>query len=555
MKTMRAAVYLRKSTDEQADSIETQRANAERWCTSRGYAVVAEFEDSGISRTEFSPERRRGWFALQEAAAKQTFEIVIVRDPSRIGGSIGRALVFVEDLLQTGVHVFCYVDGREVTGANALECVTLALQFFGAQTEVEAIRSRTREALLTKARRGLVAGGVVFGYRNVPAPDGSGKLRQVRDDEAAIVREIFDRYAAGEGLRAVTKALNGRGIPSPRAGGRGLGTWSPSAVHAMLRRPLYVGRIEWGLVHKTYRGGRRLRTAEHTREMVTLDAPELRIISAATWAKVAARCAEAPKRRSPGPTPTHLLSGILRCGSCGGPLTVAHSKSGYETIKVYTCQRRRDRGQGSCEGTGRRDARLVDGVVIDWLKAKLLTADFVDDGMAMLRTLLAEQFRSSRGDARKLAIDVRKLDAQIDNLVASLAEAPPGARAVIVAAIDKRREERDHLRAELDALAASPLDDAGSIRNVEKTLRTKVEHLRVLLDGARAKARSFMAKVFGSGLVVTPDRSNGGLVWRLEGTASVGLDVLLQLGNQASPAGFGTLPRLFARAEPVILAA
>ena len=174
MRSPRAALFLRKSTDEQADSIDTQRTNAEAWCATRAFEVVARYEEHGVSRTEFSPEKRHVWHEMQAAARRRAFDVVVVRDPSRIGGNIGRALVFVEDLLAAGVRLYCYNDGREITQANAVECVTLALQFFGAQSEVEAIRSRTREALFTTARAGRVAGGLTYGYKNreVRGPDG-----------------------------------------------------------------------------------------------------------------------------------------------------------------------------------------------------------------------------------------------------------------------------------------------------------------------------------------------------------------------------------------------
>jgi hypothetical protein len=48
------------STDEQADSLVTQRSNAEAWSAKKGWAVATAFEGSGISRDEFTPERRRG---------------------------------------------------------------------------------------------------------------------------------------------------------------------------------------------------------------------------------------------------------------------------------------------------------------------------------------------------------------------------------------------------------------------------------------------------------------------------------------------------------------
>ena len=61
---------------------------------------------------------------------------------------------------------------------------------------------RTRDALQLKVQRGYVSGGVVFGYRNVPVLDEGGRrshvVREIRDDETAIVRRIFEMVASGE---------------------------------------------------------------------------------------------------------------------------------------------------------------------------------------------------------------------------------------------------------------------------------------------------------------------------------------------------------------------
>ena len=52
----------------------------------------------------------------------------------------------------------------------------------------------TRTALRRKAEQGFVTGGTVFGYENVRIAKGQ-VTRRIREDEAAIVREIYDAFA------------------------------------------------------------------------------------------------------------------------------------------------------------------------------------------------------------------------------------------------------------------------------------------------------------------------------------------------------------------------
>jgi hypothetical protein len=79
----------------------------------------------------------------------------------------------------------------------------------------------------------------------------------INDEQAAVVRELFERYASGQGLRSVARELNGRGVPSARAGRRGTGSWAPSAIFPILRRGRYIGASSGT--------GPRRRTAEEPR--------------------------------------------------------------------------------------------------------------------------------------------------------------------------------------------------------------------------------------------------------------------------------------------------
>lgn len=56
----------------------------------------------------------------------------------------------------------------------------------------------------------------MFGYDNVRAAKGQ-TTRMPNGEEAAVVRDIYVRFAAGEGLRTVAEALNRHGALSPRA--------------------------------------------------------------------------------------------------------------------------------------------------------------------------------------------------------------------------------------------------------------------------------------------------------------------------------------------------
>jgi DNA invertase Pin-like site-specific DNA recombinase len=180
------------------------------------------FVDSAISRAEF--KKRPGLLAMLNSVEAKQFDVIVVRDDSRLGGDTYRTGLVIQNLLETGARLFYYYTEEEVTLEGTVDKFLIAARSFAAELEREKTAQRTHEHLLTKARRGLNVGGRVYGYDNVEVNEGDRRVRveyRINEAQAAIIREIFTRYAAGEGLRGIAKDLNLRGVLSPRAGRRG----------------------------------------------------------------------------------------------------------------------------------------------------------------------------------------------------------------------------------------------------------------------------------------------------------------------------------------------
>jgi site-specific DNA recombinase len=106
------------------------------------------------------------------------------------------------------------------------------------------------------------------------------------ESEAAIAREVFERYAAGESQRTIARDLTHRGILSP-----GGGRWMVSALHEMLHNERYIGLLVWNRTQwrKHPDTGRRTCVERPRAEWITTERPDLRIVSDETWARVRAR--------------------------------------------------------------------------------------------------------------------------------------------------------------------------------------------------------------------------------------------------------------------------
>src|SRR5262249_29674321 len=78
----RVGTYLRKSTDEQEQSIGRQRSQVAAYAAARRYRVVAEYVDEGVAGDVFG--RRSGFQKLLAAAARHEFDVILVDEPSRL---------------------------------------------------------------------------------------------------------------------------------------------------------------------------------------------------------------------------------------------------------------------------------------------------------------------------------------------------------------------------------------------------------------------------------------------------------------------------------------
>src|SRR5579872_131413 len=328
---LRAVIYARRSQKHQDASVATQIEEAKRFVEKMGWVLVGMYPDdeNNTGRKEF--KKRKEFLRLLSDANAGTFDIVVVRDHTRLGGDTSRTMRAVEDLKDEGVAVWYYISGSEVRLDTWIDKATFAFQSAASEGERDGISSRTFEALMVRARAGYNAGGICYGYDNVPVLEGSVKKRteyRINEQQAEIVLEMFTMRAEGAGLRSIAKTFNERGIPSPRAGKRGSGSWAPTVVRTMLHNERYRGVLVYGRRKKTYRKGTKVRVLRDPSEIIRVGAPQLRIVPDELWeaAQVTFRKNERkPWRGKNGRRPKHMLSQLARCGLCGGPI---HAKSG-----------------------------------------------------------------------------------------------------------------------------------------------------------------------------------------------------------------------------------
>jgi DNA invertase Pin-like site-specific DNA recombinase len=236
---MRAAVYARVSTEDQAKegfSIAAQLKRLNSYCKARGWQVVSEYVDEGYSGREV---KRPAYRRIMEEREK--WDVLVVLKMDRIHRNSRNFAAMMDDLHEWGKEFNSMQESFDTTTAIGRFVMDTIQRI--AQLESEQIGERVKMGMTQKAKKGngYLGFGEPYGY------DYFEKKLSLRDDEAAVVREIFITYLVGASLQDIADMLNNRGIPAKKGG-----NWSKEAVSNVLKNPLYCGYVQWdGILRKS----------------------------------------------------------------------------------------------------------------------------------------------------------------------------------------------------------------------------------------------------------------------------------------------------------------
>jgi site-specific DNA recombinase len=238
----KAVIYARFSSENQHEtSIEDQLRNAKRLIEKSGWQLIQTYADRAISGA--SP-LRPGYQALMADARQGRFEIVVAEGLDRLSRDQAAVASLFKLLQFHGVSIFTHAEG-EISELHVGLKGTMNALF------LKDLAIKTHRGLEGRVLQGKSAGGRAYGYEVVKQRDANGEpirgLRRINEDEAAIVRRIFEAFRSGRSPRSIARALNAERISGPH--GR---AWRDTTIrgHAdrrtgILRNDLYAGRLVW----------------------------------------------------------------------------------------------------------------------------------------------------------------------------------------------------------------------------------------------------------------------------------------------------------------------
>ncbi len=323
----RAALYVRQSKEDD-NGIERQIPRTTALAKLRGWTVVGTYIDNDVTASApRGPDT--AWGRMLADASAGRVDVVVAVDLDRVV----RSTRDLNTLVDAGLALVT-VDG-EIDLATADGEFRASMLAAIARFEVRRKGERQSRGQQQRAEKGLAPAGVrLTGY------DRHGTIVE---DEAAVVRQVFDRFAAGETLRGIVRLLAESGVPTRRGG-----AWHPSSVLGLLRNARYAGR-------STLKGE------------VVGEAQWPAIVTEAMFDAVQARLSD-PRRKTNGSGDTarkHLGSGLYFC-TCGQ--RVRSSSSTGSGGNRYTCA-------NTCHY---RVGSHIDDYVTGLIRARLALPDLAD---------------------------------------------------------------------------------------------------------------------------------------------------------------------------------
>ncbi len=425
MSDMNAAIYARYSSDAQNPrSLDDQVNECRAVATKRGWLVADDhvFLDAALSGSD---THRPAYLQLKQAALHGLFDHIVVDDLSRLGRDMAESATIFSELSEFGVTLISVADGIDTSNPSA----KIPFYFKGIMNEMflDDMRAKIVRGLKGQVLRGYSAGGRVYGYKTNQILDPSGATDKfgrpkrlgcevlIDQEQAKIVRRIFEMKASGHGYRSIADVLNQMGVPSPHAGcGGRAGFWSRSTVRALVLQRKYLGDWTWNKTRwlKKSRGAKRIKKDRPDSEWVKHNCEALRIISDDLWDSVHSTGVRT-YRTSPGPRGRYLLSGVLKCDRCGASLVVQNSGRS----SVYVCGSFRNSGTAVCSNNHRLSRFVLEERFCNELSQVLIDPSVLGELTRETKLVLEEKVASDKGQSQGLVQQKQQIERGLANLV------------------------------------------------------------------------------------------------------------------------------------------
>lgn len=486
----RAVIYARVSTEEQATegfSIKAQVSELYRQAELLKMEVVHEYIDEGVSGKSISgrPEMKR----LLTDARQKKFDIVLVYKLDRVSRKLKDALEISDELERNNVQLMSLQENFDTTTPMGKMVFQMISSF--AELERNTIVGRVKMGMTERAKQGKFNGGLCLGYDSV------NKHLVINEDEAIIVKEIFNLAEQGYGLKAIARRINDKGYKTKR--GR---LFSTNGIKQILDNPIYIGKIRFNQVVDWNEKRRSGKNANY----ILADGEHETIITQEQWDKVQ----HIRQKRSVKPSRSsepYILSGLLKCPVCGHGMVPSRSKgSSGQTYRYYTCGEYHNKGKQACRPNSIR-ADKAEKQVFEELTRIVSQPTVLREIIEETNKQRVHSTEPIQEEIKLIQNKINKLTNHIDKLMNALLDGDIP-QDIVKPKLVSTQEQKDQLEKRLETLGAE-LEESNTTPIDYDSLKQLLEDFKQLLTQVAPEEQKLLLRSIIKDIQVSLDAPRG----------------------------------------------
>lgn len=359
---IQAVAYVRYSSDKQREeSIEAQLRAIHAYASKQQIEIVYEYRDEGKSAT--TDERPAFQQMIRELQVyKPAF--VLVHKYDRFARDRFDSAYYKREIHKSGARLVAVDQPLDDSPESILmeSLMEGMAEYYSRNLARETMKGMTENAFKAQFNGGWVP----LGY-----DINANKQYVINETEAETVRQIFKMKLEGRTLGAIIKEMNAQGRLTKR--GRPFGK---NSVFEILRNEKYSGVYCFNKTPKKVAGKRNSRIKNDDDKIIRVEGAVPEIIPREEWEAVQImmdECKTGPRNIDGS---SYVLTGVLRCGVCGGAMTgdtvsKKDRQGERQTYRYYTCVRARKRN-GECNHAKQYPADEYEQQVLNVLNDNML---------------------------------------------------------------------------------------------------------------------------------------------------------------------------------------
>lgn len=199
-----------------------------------GWIFAGVYSDEAISGTK---NKRESFEKMNNDCKAGKIDLIITKSISRFARNTVVLLETIRELRNIGVSV--YFEEQNIDSCSSDCEFLLTILASVAQEESRSVSENMYWHIRKNFEAGLAWSPIILGYYYDKG------VYKIKDDEAKLVRRIFNDYLSGKGCYTIAKELNDEGVPTRRGP-----LWKDTTIAKILRNYNYTGNLE---LQKTYR--------------------------------------------------------------------------------------------------------------------------------------------------------------------------------------------------------------------------------------------------------------------------------------------------------------